>query len=86
MNLVDEVLQHFFGVREIGDDAVLHRPHGGDVPRGPSEHLLCLRTDREHDFLAAAWLALHSDDRGFVEDDSPRLDVNQGIGGAKVDR
>ena len=31
--LVDEVLQHLFGVGEVGDHAVLHRTHGGDVPR-----------------------------------------------------
>jgi len=62
VNFVDEVLKHLFGVREIGDDAILHGPHGCDVPRRSSEHLLCLGTHSHHDLAAATGLVLHGDD------------------------
>src|SRR5450631_120764 len=86
MNLFDEVLKHFFGIRKIGDDAILHGSHGCDVRRRSSEHLLCLCTDSNNDFAAATRFVLDGNDGGFVEYDSARLDVNQGIGGAKIDR
>src|ERR1700690_1637512 len=86
MNFVDEVLKHFLGIRKIGDDAILHGSHGCDVRRRSSEHLLRLYTDSNNDLAAATRFVLHGDDGGFVEYDSARLDVNQGIGGAQVDR
>jgi len=62
VNFVDEVLkQSFFGVREIGDDAILHGPHVVIVPRRSSEHLLCLGTPATTTCRATG-LVLHGDD------------------------
>ena len=43
--LLDEVAQHRLGDDVVGDDAVLHRPDGGDVARRAADHLACLFAD-----------------------------------------
>jgi hypothetical protein len=86
VHLVDEVLQHLLGVGEVGDDAVLHRAHGVDVPRRAAEHALGLGADRDDDLAAARGFVLHRDHRGLVEHDALVAHVDQRVGGAQVDR
>jgi hypothetical protein len=85
VHLADEVLEHLLGVGEVGDDAVLHRPHRAHVAGGAAEHLLGLAADRGHRAGAAAAVLAHRDHRGFVEDDALAADVDQRVGGAEVD-
>ena len=71
VNFVDEVLKHLFGVRELGDDAILHGPYGCDVLGRPAQHFLRLRAHSDDDLAAfLTRFVLHGDDRGFVEYDS----------------
>ncbi len=58
MHFVDEVLQHFFRIGEIGDDAVFHRPHGSEVAGRPAEHFFRLRAHRDDHFAAPPGLVL----------------------------
>ena len=48
MHLADEMLEHFLGVGEIGDDAVFHRAYHRQVARGAAQHLLGVGADRGH--------------------------------------
>ena len=77
----DEVLEHPLGDLEVGDDAVLQRPHGDDVRGRAADHPLRLGADRQ-DLLG---LAVDGDDRGLVDDDAPALDHHERVGGAEVD-
>src|SRR5580698_8130326 len=86
MNLVDEVLEHLLRVGEVGDDAILHRAHGVDVPRGATEHALGFRANGHNDLATARGLILNGDDRGFVEYDALVAHVDQGICSTQVDR
>ena len=71
VHLANEVLQHFLGVGEIGDHAVLHRPDGGDVARRTAQHFLGIGTDRL-DRLGTTRPAIlaNRDHRGFVQHDA----------------
>src|SRR5713101_5564061 len=80
----DEVAQHGRGDLEVGDDAVLHRPDGDDVPGRTPEHLLRLLSDREY-LLAAARCLLHGHHAGLVGDDAHAADVDERVRGAEVD-
>src|SRR3984957_9780443 len=86
VHLVDEVLQHLLGIGEVGDHAVLHRPYGGDVARGASQHGLGVLSDRHDDLAAARGFVLHRHYRGLIENYALVTDVDQRIGGAQVDR
>src|SRR5688572_23511360 len=85
VHLGDEVLQHPLGVGEVGDDAVLHGPDRGDVPRRAAEHVLGLDADGDDDLAAAARLVLDRDHRRFVEDDALPADVDERVRRAEVD-
>ena len=78
---LEEVAQHLLGHVEVGDHAVLHRPHGDDAVGRAAEHALGL----EADALDLLGLAVDRDDRGLVEDDALALHVDEGVGGAEVD-
>ena len=80
VHLLDEVAQHLLGRLEVGDDAVLERPDGGDVVGGAADHALGLVPDREH--LAGG--GVHGDDGRLVEDDALAADIDQRVGGAEV--
>ena len=62
VHFVDEELQHLFRVREVGDDAVLHGPHGSDMPRRAAEHAFRVVPHGEH--LVGA--RFDCDDRRFA--------------------
>ncbi len=86
VHLVDEVLQHLLGDREVGDDAFLQRADGGDVVRRAAEHLLGFFADRGHRFCAAGTAVLANGDHGwFVQHDALAAGIDQGVGGAQVD-
>jgi hypothetical protein len=68
---LDEVLQHLLGDREIGDDAVFHRPDRGDVAGCASS--ICLAAGRPPDHALAVRSAVLADrdDRRLVHDAFP---------------
>jgi hypothetical protein len=85
VHLLDEVLQHFFRIGEIGDDPVLHGPNRGDVAGGAAQHVLGFDPDRDDDFAAPRRFILHCDHRGFVQNNPAFADVNEGVCGSKID-
>jgi hypothetical protein len=86
VHLLDEVLQHRFGHGEVGDDAVLHRAHRGDIARGTTQHALGVGTDGGNSARAArATILADRDDRRFIEDDSLAAHINERVGRAEID-
>ena len=85
MHLLDEELQHLLGQGEVGDHAVLHRAHRGDVSGRAAEHVLGLGADRDDDLAAARRLVLDRDHRRLVEHDARAAHVDQRVGGAEID-
>ena len=87
MHLVDKVLQHLLGHREVGDHAFLHRADGGDIGRRAAEHLFRLLADGRYRFRTSRSAVLADrDDRGFVEHDALVACIDQGVGGTQIDR
>jgi hypothetical protein len=62
VNFVHEVLEHLFRIRKISDDAILHGPHGCNMPGRSPDHLLCLCAHGDHDLAAARGFILHGND------------------------
>src|SRR2546421_6487737 len=77
---LEKEAQHFLGDVEIGDDAVLERPHGEDAVRCATEHPLRLETDA-FDFAGCFF---DGDDGGLVQNDPFTADVDERIRGAKI--
>ena len=77
MLLADKVLQHFLGVGEVGDDAVFHRPLGGNVFRRTTQHFLGVGADRL-DRLGSAGAAIlaNGNNRRLVEYNSLTARIN----------
>ena len=73
----EQALHHL----EVRDHAVLHGTHRDDFAGGAAQHALGLGPDGQ-DLVGAS---LHGHDRGFVDDDSPPADVDQGVRGAEID-
>src|SRR5260370_21010158 len=74
------MLEHLFGVREVGDDAVLHRTNGRDVPGRAPQHALGLRPDGDDDLAAASsGFVLHCDDGRLIEHNALVTDVDEHI-------
>src|SRR5256885_16581572 len=86
VDLLDELLEHLLGDREVGDHAVLHRPDGDDVARRLAEHLLRFLADGLNRFfpVRTGFLSDRHDGR-FIEHDALAADVDEGIGRAEVD-
>ena len=82
VRLAHEVHQHLLSRIEVGDDAVLHRPHRLDVRRRPPEHLVGLDADR-FDLPPGD---VEGDDGRFVEDDAAAASKNAGVSGSEIDR
>ncbi len=80
VGLLDEVVEHLFGVAEVGDDAVLHGLDGDDVAGGAAEHLLGLFADGL-DFIGDL---VDRDDGGLVDDDAFAGGEDEGIRRAEV--
>ena len=87
VHLLDELLEHLLGDGEVGDHAVLHRADGGDVARRLAEHLLGRHADRLDRLLGVGpAFGANGDHRGLVQHDALAAHVDQGVGGAEVDR
>jgi hypothetical protein len=84
MHLLDEVLEHFFGVGEIRNHPVLHGPNGGDMAGRAAQHVFGFDPDRDDDLAAACGFVLHRDHRRFVQNDAPFTHVYQGVCGSKI--
>ncbi len=78
------MLDHLFGHLEIGDHAVPERPNGLDIARSAAEHQLGFFADGQN--LLAPFDAGDRDNGGLIEHNPPPLDVDQGVGGAEIDR
>jgi hypothetical protein len=81
VRLLDEVVEHPLGHLEIGDDAVLHRPDGGDVAGGPAQHLLGGAPDGLH--LVRDPVDGH--DGRLADDDAPPFRENERVGRPEID-
>ena len=77
----EEIAQHLLGHVEVGDDAVLHRPHGDDAVGRATEHALGF----EADALDLLRLAIDRDDRRLVEHDAFALHVDERVRRAEID-
>ena len=75
VRLLNEVVQHFLGDLEVGDDAVLHRLDGDDIAGSAAKHLLGLFANRLH----FAGIFVDGDDGGLVDDDAFAARVDQGV-------
>jgi hypothetical protein len=84
LHLPDEILDHFLGDVEIGDDAVAHRPDRLDRARRAAKHQLGVLADRLDHLLAVDGLVSH--DRGLVQDDALALDIDQRVRCPEIDR
>ena len=73
--------QHALGDVEVRDDAVLHGPDGHDAPGRAAYHPLRLLADGQH----LIRFFVDGDDRRFLHDHAFALDVDQRVGGTKVD-
>ena len=83
MGLEDEIPEHLFRYFKISYDTIFHRPDGSYVSRCPSQHVLSLFPNGE-DLLISSGIAIDCYNRGFIRHNPLSLDVNQGIGRAKV--
>ena len=79
---LEEIAQHLLGHVEVGDHAVLERPHREDAVGRAAQHALRL----EPDALDLAGGFLDRDHRGLVQHDAFTLHVDQGVGRAEIHR
>src|SRR5439155_26395031 len=77
---LEEKAQHLFGHVEVGDYAVLQRADGEDAVGGAAEHALRF----EADAFDLAGSFFDRDDGGFVQHDPLAANVDQRIGGTKI--
>ena len=84
MHFADEVVEHLLGDAIVGDNAVFQRADGLDVSGGAPEHFLGAQPDRADALLRADGFNRHH--RGLVEHDALSVQVDDGVGGAKVYR
>ena len=87
VGLVNEVLQHLFGHREVGDHTVLQWPDGLDVARRTSKHALRGLADRRDALAAPVPVSLTDGDDGWlVQYDPGAARIDECVGGAEIDR
>ena len=79
---LDEVTEHLLGHVEVGDHAVLQRPHGLDVARRAADHPLGLGADGKD----GSGKGVDRDHGGLVEHDAAATHVDERVRGSKVDR
>jgi hypothetical protein len=77
-----EVAQHLLGHLEVGDHTVAERPARSDRRRGPADHPLRLRPDRDYRVAAL----VDRDHRRLEQDDPLPAQVHDRVRGAEVDR
>jgi len=79
-------LQHLFGHREVGNDAVLQRPDCRDVPRRAAQHVLGFQADGFDNPAAPTAVLAYGYYGWLVEDDSVAAGIDKGIGRPEIDR
>ncbi len=72
---LEKVPEHLLGDVEVGDHAVLHRPHGDHVVGGAAQHPLRVQTDA----LDLVGAALQRDYGRLIEHDPLTFDVDEGV-------
>ena len=77
-----EVAQHAFAHIEVRDHAVFERTDCSDVIGRAANHAFGIVADGK----GFAVVDIHRDDRRFIENYAFTTYVDQGVGGAKVDR
>ena len=80
-DLFQKLLQHFLGHLIVGDDAVAQRPNSHGVARRAAQHIARRRADLQN----LTGVLIHSDDRGFAQDNAPPLLIDQHVRRAEVD-
>jgi hypothetical protein len=85
VRLLDEVLQHLLGDVEVRDHTVAHGPDRLNRLRRAPDHPFGFFAEGL-DLGPAAALLAHGNDGRLVEHDPFVADVDQGVGGAEVDR
>jgi hypothetical protein len=78
---LEEVAQHLLGHVEVGDDAVLQRPHSEDAVGRAPQHPLGL----EPDALDLARGLLDRHDGGLVQHDALTPHVHEGVRRPEID-
>ncbi len=81
MHPLDEMPQHRSRHVEVGNHAVLHRPDGDDVARGPAQHALGLFAHRQH----VVGAGLDRNHRWLPKHDPPISDVHERVRCPKID-
>ena len=84
VHLADEVLDHLFGDFDVGDHAVTQRADRLDAVRGLAHHHLGVIAHGLHALDPVD--RLDRDHRRFVQHDPLILHIDEGVGGAEVDR
>lgn len=79
--LLDEVLEHFGGDVEIGDDAVLQGTHGGDGAGGAADHFLGLAAHGHHHVV----FHVHRHHGRLPHDNPLAPHIYQRVGGPQID-
>ena len=79
---LEEIAEHLLGDVEVGDHAVLQRPHRENAVGRAPQHPLGL----EPDALDLARGLFERDDRGLVQHDALALHVDQRVGRAQIHR
>ena len=83
MHLVNEVLEHLLGDREVSDYPILQGPDRLDVSGGSTQHALGRISHRGDALdLTGATFLTDRDDRRLVEHDALAAGVDQSVGGA----
>ncbi len=86
MRHADELLEHLFSHRKVGDDTVLHRSNGADVARNTPKHLLGFPADgMNRSFTVRTSFLTNGNDTRFVEDNSLSTHINERIGGGTTE-
>ena len=83
MHLADEMLDHFLGDFDVGDDAVAQGADGLDIVGSLAHHHLGVIAHRPHGLVAADGFNGHHG--RLVEHDAAILNIDEGIGRAQID-
>ena len=84
MHFADEMLDHFFRHIEIRDHPIAHGANGLNAARRAPQHQFGVLAHGQHRFAPVLDVIGHH--RGFVQDNSTPLDIDQRIGGAEIYR
>jgi hypothetical protein len=85
MNFLDEIAEHRFSDFKISNDPVLQRANSDNASRSPAQHPFGFGAHRKDLFAAAFVPLLNRNDRGLITHDSLVFNVDQGVGGPKID-